>query len=87
VKLYREKGPSAFTPPPDPWGGGITEPVVAEIEEFLAAGFSEANIAERMGLKRDTLRKALRAGRVRAPLKETLAKTPLVPSTKSARAA
>lgn len=49
----------------------LIEPVVAEIEEFLDAGLSEADIAERAaGLKRDTLRKAIRAGRVRAPAKK-----------------
>lgn len=90
VKLYREKGPSGFyAPRPSRGAAVLIEPVVAEIEEFLAAGLREADIAERMGLKRDTLRKAIRAGRVRAPVKkkETLAQgTALVPSTKSARA-
>jgi transposase len=71
VKLYREKGPSAFYAPRPTRGAAVLlEPVVAEIEEVLAAGFSEADIAERMGLKRDTLRKAIRAGRVRAPVKK-----------------
>ncbi|MGH8609484.1 MAG: helix-turn-helix domain-containing protein [Gammaproteobacteria bacterium] len=71
VKLYREKGPSGFyAPRPGRGAAVLLEPVVAEIEEFLAAGFNEADIAERMGLKRDTLRKAIRAGRVRAPVKK-----------------
>ena len=48
----------------------MIEPVVAEIEEFLDAGMSEAEIAERLGLKRDTLHKAVRAGRIRAPAKK-----------------
>ncbi|MCI0462525.1 MAG: helix-turn-helix domain-containing protein [Gemmataceae bacterium] len=71
VKLYREKGPSGFyVPRPTRGAAVLLEPVVAEIEEFLAAGLSEADIAKRMGLKRDTLRKAIRAGRVRAPIKK-----------------
>ncbi|MGH8329619.1 MAG: hypothetical protein ACRES0_04220 [Pseudomonas sp.] len=71
VKLYREKGPSGFYALRPTRGAAVLlEPVVAEIEEFLAAGFSEADIAERMGLKRDTLRKAIRAGRVRASVKK-----------------
>ena len=48
----------------------MIEPVVAEIEELLDAGMSEAEIAERLGLKRDTLHKAVRAGRIRAPAKK-----------------
>jgi hypothetical protein len=48
----------------------LTESVVAEIEEFLDAGISEAEIAERLGLKRDTLRKAVHAGRIRVAAKK-----------------
>ncbi|MGH8653784.1 MAG: hypothetical protein ACREYE_17150 [Gammaproteobacteria bacterium] len=63
---------------------------MAEIEEFLDAGLSEADIAERAaGLKRDTLCKAIRAGRVRAPTKKKAlpaCSEPLAPSTKRARA-
>jgi len=71
VKLYREKGPSGFYAPRPTRGAAVLlEPVVAEIEEFLVAGLSEADIAKRMGLKRDTLRKAIRAGRVRAAVKK-----------------
>lgn len=71
VKLYREKGPAGFYAPRSPRGPAVlTEPVVAEIEEFLDAGMSEAEIAERLGLKRDTLHKAVRAGRIRAPAKK-----------------
>ena len=33
-------------------------------------GWSEAEIAERLGLKRDTLHKAVRAGRIRVPAKK-----------------
>ena len=51
-------------------GQRLIEPVVAEIEEFLAEGWSEAEIAERLGLKRDTLHKAVRAGRIRVPAKK-----------------
>lgn len=71
VKLYREKGPAGFYAPRPPRGPAVlTEPVVAEIEEFLDAGISEAEIAERLGLKRDTLRKTVRAGRIRVPAKK-----------------
>jgi len=71
VKLYRERGHQGFYAPRPTRGAAVLiEPVVAEIEEFLDAGLSEADIAERMGVKRDTLRKAIRTGRVRAPVKK-----------------
>lgn len=71
VKLYREKGPAGFYAQRPPRGPAVLiEPVVAEIEEFLAQGWSEAQIAERLGLKRDTLHKAVRAGRIRVPAKK-----------------
>jgi hypothetical protein len=71
VKLYRKKGPAGFYAPRPPRGPAVlTEPVVAEIEGLLDAGISEAEIAERLGLKRDTLRKAVRAGRIRVAAKK-----------------
>lgn len=71
VKRYREQGPQGFYAARATRGAAVlTEPVVAEIEEFLGTGMSEAEIAERMGLKRDTLHKAVLAGRVRGPAKK-----------------
>jgi len=71
VKRYRERGPQGFYAPRPTRGAAVLiEPVVAEIEEFLDAGLSEGDIAGRLGLKPDTLRKAVRAGRVRAPAKK-----------------
>jgi hypothetical protein len=73
VKLYREKGPAGFYAPRPTRGAAVLiEPVVAEIEEFLAEGWSEAQIAQRLGLKRDTLHKAVRAGRIRVPAKKKI---------------
>jgi transposase len=73
VKRYREKGPAGFYAPRPTRGAAVLiEPVVAEIEELLAEGWSEAQIAERLGLKRDTLRKAVRAGRIRVPAKKKI---------------
>lgn len=72
VKVYRAKGPPGFYAPRPTRGAAVLiEPVVAEIEEFLDAGLSEGDIAERLGLKPDTLRKAVRAGRCVRPLKKS----------------
>lgn len=46
----------------------LSERVVAQVEELLADGASEAEAADTLALKRDTLRKAVRAGRIRTPL-------------------
>jgi transposase-like protein len=68
VKLYREKGTKGFYAPV------LVDSVVARIEELLAAGASEAEVAKKLGLKLNTLRKAIRAGRIRMPAKK---KSPL----------
>ncbi len=43
----------------------LVESVVAQIEDLLAGGASEAEVAEKLELKLNTLQKAIRAGRVR----------------------
>jgi hypothetical protein len=71
VKLYREQGVGGFYAARVTRGAAVlVEPVIAEIEDLLGAGLSEAEIAEQKGLKRDTLRKAIRSGRIRAPAKK-----------------
>jgi hypothetical protein len=69
VKLYREKGTKGFYAPRLTRGAAVlSERVVAQVEELLADGASEAEAADTLALKRDTLRKAVRAGRIRTPL-------------------
>jgi hypothetical protein len=71
VKLYREKGIAGFYASRATRGPAVLmAPVIAEIEALLVAGLNEAQIAEQLGLKRDTLRKAMRAGRIRLPAKK-----------------
>ena len=66
VKTYGEKGPKDFYAPRVTRGAAVpVDTVVAEAEGFLAGGASEAEVAEQLGLKLNTLRKAIRAGRVR----------------------
>jgi hypothetical protein len=48
----------------------LVDSVVAEAEELLAGGASDAEVAEQLGLKLNTLQKAIRAGRVRRPVKK-----------------
>ena len=72
VKTYRDKGPSGFYGPRATRGAAVLiDAVVVEAEELLAEGASEAEVAERLALKPNTLHKAIRAGRVRSPLKKT----------------
>lgn len=71
VKTYREKGPKGFYTPRITRGAAVlVGAVVTEAEELLADGASEAEVAEKLGLKLNTLQKAIRAGRVRRPVKK-----------------
>jgi len=71
VKTYREKGPKGFYAPRVTRGAAVlVDSVVAEAEELLAGGASDAEVAEQLGLKLNTLQKAIRAGRVRRPVKK-----------------
>jgi transposase-like protein len=74
VKLYREKGTKGFYAPRVTRGAAVlNDTVVAEIEALLAEGGSVAEVAEKLKLKRNTLEKAIRAGKIRTPVKK---KTP-----------
>jgi hypothetical protein len=71
VKRYRENGTKGFYAPRVTRGAAVlTEGVVAQSEELLAGGAGEAEVAETLGLKLNTLQKAIRAGRVRKPAKK-----------------
>jgi len=48
----------------------LVDAVVAQAEELLAEGESEAAVAEKLQVKRNTLQKAIRAGRIRRPVKK-----------------
>jgi len=71
VKLYREKGTKGFYAPRVTRGAAVlVDSVVAQIEDFLAGGASESEVAKKLELKLNTLQKAIRAGRVRMPAKK-----------------
>jgi transposase-like protein len=71
VKLYREKGPKGFYAPRVTRGPAVlVAAVVARAEECLAEGASVAEVAEQLQVKANTLHKAIRAGRIRMPVKK-----------------
>jgi hypothetical protein len=50
----------------------LVDTVIAEAEQLLSEGASEAEVAAKLELKPNTLHKAIRAGRVRSPVKKNL---------------
>ena len=75
VKKYRQGGAAAFFETPRTRGAHVlTKDVLQQAQEFLNEGLSRAEIANQLGLKRNTLNKAIQAGRLVEPLKKTVAK-------------
>ncbi len=73
VKLYREAGPKGFYAPRARRGPAVLTPaVLAEAQQLFDEGRETPEVADRLGVKRDTLSKAVRAGRVHKPVKKTL---------------
>jgi DNA invertase Pin-like site-specific DNA recombinase len=71
VKLNREKGIRGFYAPRATRGAAVlVDGVVEQVEELLAGGASVAEAATTLGLKRNTVEKAIREGRIRAPVKK-----------------
>jgi len=70
VKLYREEGIAGFYKEPRRRGAAVlTASVVAEVQRCLDQGEDIAEIADRMDLLTDTLRKAVQAGKLLKPKK------------------
>ncbi len=64
VKGYREVGPKGFYQPRQTRGAAVrTSAVLAAARQLLDAGLATSAVADRLGIKRDTLSKAVRAGR------------------------
>jgi transposase len=67
VKLLREEGPEGFfkneVKPRTPHV--LTEEVVEKVQRYLDKGYSPSEIAEKLNLKANTIRKAIQAGRLR----------------------
>jgi transposase-like protein len=71
VKIYRQKGPKGFYAPRVTRGPAVLiDSVVVQVEQHLVEGVTVAEIAEELGVKLNTLQKAIRAGRIRSPVKK-----------------
>lgn len=71
VKLYREKGIAGFFEQPRRRGAAVlTPPVLAKVQGHLDEGLAVTEIAAKLGLLADTLRKAIRAGKLHQPQKK-----------------
>ena len=65
VKLYREVGVKGFYAQRKTRGPAIlTPPVLEQAQQLLDEGRETPDVADRLGIKRDTLSKAVRAGRL-----------------------
>jgi hypothetical protein len=68
VKKYRAGGVKAFYTPRATRGASVLTPeVTAQAQQLLGAGWSRREVAEEVGLKLDTLRKAIQQGRLTEP--------------------
>ena len=65
VKLYRTKGVAGFFQEPGRRGVAVlTEEVIGKAQKFLDDGMSRSATASRVGIKANTLAKAIHAGRL-----------------------
>jgi hypothetical protein len=68
VKKYRDGGVQAFYTPRATRGASVMTPqVTAQAQQLLGAAWSRRDVAEHLGLKLDTLRKAIQQGRLTEP--------------------
>lgn len=66
VKIYRRQGPGGFYAPRPVRGAVVlTGEVIQQLEDLLAEGMERGAAARQLGLKPNTVAKAMRAGRVR----------------------
>ena len=71
VKLYREAGPKGFYAKRKGRGPAVLTPeVLAQAQPLFDQGLETSEVADRLGLKADTLSKAVRGGRLHKPAKK-----------------
>jgi transposase-like protein len=71
VKRYREKGVAGFYEEPKRRGPAVlTAPILRQAQALLDEGLETSAVGEQLGVKRDTLAKAIRAGRLHKPAKK-----------------
>ena len=74
VKRYRQRGVAGFYEEPQRRGPAVlTEEVLKQAQERFDEGLETSAVAEQLGVKRDTLAKAIRAGRLHKPAKKKTA--------------
>lgn len=84
VKLFRAKGIDGFYQERHTRGPAVlTEETVREVQEELNKAATIAEVAEKFALKRDTLHKAVRVGRLHLIEKKTLKKISPLPAQKA----
>ncbi|MES0447195.1 MAG: hypothetical protein ABUJ92_11680 [Desulfobacterales bacterium] len=72
VKIFREKGVAGFFEKRRTRGAGVlTTSVLASIQEHFYSGCSIVEAAKKLDLNTDTLRKAIKAGKLHFPEKKT----------------
>jgi transposase len=66
VKKYREQGPAGFYAPRHVRGANVlTAETIEKLEDLMATGMDRSAAARELGLKPNTVAKAMRTGRVR----------------------
>ena len=69
VAKYRQEGIDGFYQPRRGRGSSVmTSEITSQAEKLLELGHSRGEVAEELGIRYDTLRKAINQGRVREPL-------------------
>ena len=70
VKRHRQRGVAGFYEEPPRRGPAVlTAEVLKQAQERLDEGLETSGVAEQLGVKRDTLAKAIRAGHLHKPTK------------------
>jgi hypothetical protein len=74
ISLGAELRKSGYTPRKRRGPAVLTPAVLGQAQQLLDEGLETPQVADRLGIKRDTLRKAVRAGRLHKPVKKTLSR-------------
>jgi len=73
VKLYRKEGPKGFYAQRKTRGPAVLTPaVLASAQQLFDEGLETPEVADRLAIKRDTLSKAVRAGRLHKHAKKKI---------------
>lgn len=79
VKLYREKGSAGFYKKRNGRGTAVlTAPVLEQAQHLFDEGIDISEAAEKLDIKKDTLRKAVDSGRLHAVKKKCSYETPCI---------